>query len=114
MKKIPKNQTGSGRSDLSYKYHYNNGNDYFIFIDNEKNLNLTPNQAPATHVCRQGGYLVAVKIDAQGNTRKIPIFDLKTENVSVFPFDMFKVNDNTLIGKCLRDRKKTIIELNFK
>ena len=114
MKKIPKNQTGSGRSDLSYKYHYNNGNDYFIFIDNEKKLNLTPNQAPATHVCRQGGYLVAVKIDAQGNTQKIPIFDLRNEVVSVFPFDLFKVNESTLIGKCLRDRKKTVIELNFK
>lgn len=114
MKKIPKNQTGSGRSDLSYKYHYNNGNDYYIFIDNENNLNLAPNQPPKAHVCRQGGYLVAVKIDSQGNMQKIPIFDLRNELVSVFPFDLFKINESTLIGKCLRDRKKHLIEFNFK
>lgn len=113
-KKIPKYQKGGGKSDLSYKYHYNNGNDYFIFIDNENNLDLTPDQAPKAHVCRQGGYLVAVKLDAQGKMKKIPIFDLRTEDVSVFPFDMFKVDDNILIGKCLKNKKKRIIEINFK
>ncbi len=114
MKKIPKNQRGAGRSDLSYKYHYNNGNDYFIFIDNEKNLNLAIDEAPKAHICRQGGYLVAVKLDPIGNMQKIPIFDLRNEDISVFPFDMLKVNENTLIGKCSRNRKKTVIELNFK
>ena len=114
IKKIPKNQTGAGRSDLSYKYHHNNGNDYFIFVDNEDNLNLRPDETPKAHVCRMGGYLVAVKMDPQGNMKKIPILDVRKEDVSVFPIDLFKVDDNILIGKCSKDRKRVIIKIDFK
>ena len=114
MKKIPKNQIGAGRSELSYKYHYNNGNDYFLFVDNDNNLNIQPNQTPKAHRNRFGGVLVAVKIDFRGFTQKSSIFDLKTEDVVVSPISFFKVNDDVLIGKCLKDRKNAVIELNFK
>lgn len=98
-KKIPKNQVGSFTFGLGIRVLPYNGSNYMFFLDNEKNLNITPDQVPVTHSAGWGGVLVAVKLDAVGDLKKTKIFDTKTMNQRVDVLDADQVGPNMLITR---------------
>jgi hypothetical protein len=78
MRRIPKRlHSGGGFDGKSFFYLKGSAAHYFIFTDNEKNLNLSATDVPADH--ENGttfGQLVAYKIkDDTGIVTKISIFD---------------------------------------
>lgn len=99
-KKIPKNQIGSNSAyGLGIRVLPYNGDNYIFFLDNEKNLNITPDKVPATHAAGWNGILVAVKLDATGDLNKIKVLDTRTVNQRLDIISADEVEDNTLITR---------------
>lgn len=89
MKKLPKRQTGRvGKGGMSYQYMYNGDSHTFLFLDNQKNMNLPLDQVPAGHSDGAGGFLTAYKVkDGTGAVTKISILDTKdVKGIEVFQF----------------------------
>lgn len=105
--KIPKFQSGSGTADLSYHHHNYNGEDYFFYLDNIKNLNLPLTEAPAPHSAGAGGYLTCVKIDKNGKMDKSSIFDIRKEEIRVFPRRFESVNNHVIVDRIKSDKKES-------
>lgn len=63
MKKLPKLQQGGGPGGMSYHFFPTKESYNFIFIDNKKNINLTPDKTPARHIDGLGGFLTAYKVN---------------------------------------------------
>jgi hypothetical protein len=79
MKKLPKRQKGAqGRGQMGYEYIYHNGNNYFFYVDNDKNIDLGIDELPKVHMDGLGGVLTAYKInDETGKVSKSSVVDLK-------------------------------------
>lgn len=96
MKKLPKRQVGSaGRGGLGFRYLEINGEHYFIYLDNVKNLDLPKDELPAAHVDGRGGFLTAYKLqDDSGTMQKISIFDVTDVNrYKLYQFSTGRVLD---------------------
>lgn len=104
--KIPKQQSGSGTADLSYHHHSYKGEDYFFYLDNKKNVDLALTEAPAPHASGMGGYLTCVKIGTDGKMTKKSIFDIRDEDVRIYPRSFESVNENLMVDR-IRAEKKT-------
>jgi hypothetical protein len=76
-KKIPKAQSGGSPTGFSFRVTKYNGNYYFLFMDNAKNLNLTSAEAPASFGGGYGGVLSCVKLSDDGQMNKTILFDCK-------------------------------------
>ncbi|UOK42963.1 MULTISPECIES: hypothetical protein [Flavobacterium] len=94
MKKIPKLQYSShGKGGMSYKYIKGNENHYFVFLDDEKNLNPIPDQEPeiysdsAKKDCR---LMVARLDDHDGSLSKKMVLDMQA--VNNYELEQFAVN----------------------
>ncbi len=107
--KIPKQQSGSGTADLSYHHHNYNGEDYFFYLDNIKNINLPLTEAPAAHSSGAGGYLTCVKIDQAGKMIKKSIFNIKDEEIHVYPRYFESVSNNVIVDRLRADKKESKI-----
>lgn len=105
--KIPKQQSGSGTADLSYHHHSYNGEDYFFYLDNIKNIDLPLTEAPAAHSSGAGGYLTCVKIDRAGKMTKQSIFNIRDEEVHIFPRSFESVNKNVMVDRLRADKKES-------
>ena len=79
IKKIPKDQAGvTGTGQMSIKYIEGDGYHYVVYVDNPKNLNISPEEAPATHKNGMGGFLTACKIDDEtGKYEKHTVLDMR-------------------------------------
>lgn len=113
VKKIPKQQIcgtayGNGFSDFSF-----DGNKYFFFTDNPKNLNLSPNQAPVTHSSSVKGTVMAVRIDPSGNMKKTVVYDAKDNKVFLNATDFTEVGDNQLITRTAQKKVSRAMLLTF-
>lgn len=97
--KIPKAQVGSGTADLSYHHHSYKGEDFFIYLDNVKNIDLPLTETPYVHSSGRGGYLTCVKIGKDGKMTKRSIFDLKDEDVNVFPRRLESISENLIVDR---------------
>jgi hypothetical protein len=102
--KIPKQQSGSGTADLSFHHHAYKGEDYFFYLDNVKNLNLSLSEAPVSHKSGAGGYLTCVKIDKAGVMTKRSIFDIRDEKVRLFPRNFESISGNLIVDRLKADR----------
>lgn len=102
--KIPKQQSGSGTADLSYHHHNFNGEDYIIYLDNIKNIDLPLTETPASHSSGRGGYLTCVKIGKDGKMTKKSIFDIKEEKVRIFPRGFESITGNLIVDRLKADR----------
>jgi hypothetical protein len=94
MKKIPKRQVGmNGRGGMGYKYISDRDNHYFVFLDNEKNLNLSVDNAPASHSDGAGGFLTAYKLaDSNGAMSKYSIFNTRdVQGIEIFQFTTSRI-----------------------
>lgn len=107
--KIPKFQSGSGTADLSYHHHDYNGEDYFFYLDNIKNINLPLTEAPSPHSAGAGGYLTCVKMDKDGKMTKSSIFDIRKEEIRVFPRSFESVNNHVIVDRIKSDKKESEI-----
>lgn len=112
--KIPKQQYGSGTGDLSYYHHTYKGDDYFFYIDNIKNINLSLDEEPASHTSGRGGYLTYVKIDAAGKMSKSSLFDTKKVGVRIFPKDFESVTGNLIVERVYAGKKESkVFKIEF-
>lgn len=113
--KIPKQQSGSSTADLGYHHHTFNGEDYFFYLDNIKNINLSLTETPAGHSAGRGGYLTCVKIDANGTMTKRSVFDIKEEDVRIFPRSFESIDENLILDRLKADRKESkVFKLELK
>jgi hypothetical protein len=102
--KIPKTQVATTSTSywvggMSFKKHTYNGKQYFLFIDNMKNLAITAGTVPAGHVDGMGGVLMMVGIDDAGKTAKAKLFDFKEEKRRLIVTNFDWVSDNQLITR---------------
>jgi hypothetical protein len=113
--KIPKQQSGSGTADLSYHHHSYNGEDYFFYLDNAKNIDLPLTETPAAHSSGRGGYLTCVKIGKDGKMTKKSIFDIKEEHVRIYPRGFESITGNLIVDRLKADRNDSrVFKLEIK
>lgn len=113
--KIPKQQSGSGTADLSYHHHTYQGEDYIIYLDNIKNINLPLTETPFPHSSGRGGYLTCVKIAKDGTMIKKSIFDTKEEGVHVYPRGFESISENLIVDRLKADRSESkVFKIEFK
>ena len=135
MKKLPKRQTlttsssHSGyfsytsrfvlRGGLSYEYMEGDHKHYLIFLDNEKNKDLTVDEFPAVHVNGAGGFLTAYEVnDADGKVTKYSLLDLRNvQGMEVYQFSTDRIlptSPNTFVLEVYKKKKEDIlIEVTF-
>lgn len=102
-----------GRHDLSYYYSTFGNEDYFYYMDNVKNSNLTQDQKPAPHASGLGGFLMIAKIDQSGNLTKAPLFNVKEEDARVRPAHFYNLSKNKIIGLSRVDEGYSILEIKL-
>ncbi len=102
-----------GHKDMSYYHDVYNNEDYFYYMDNVKNANLLPDQKPVPHASGLGGYLMVAKISTDGKLTKVPVFDIKNEDVKVRPTHFYKLSKNKIIGLCKIDEGYSILEIKL-
>jgi hypothetical protein len=89
MKKLPKTQMGTrGMGGMSYRYFNGAGTHHFLFLDNEKNKDLSPDEPPAVHADGRGGFLTRYTIDDKtGDITKVYMVDLRdVKGIEVYQF----------------------------
>jgi hypothetical protein len=105
--KIPKQQSGSGTMDLSYHHHSYKGEDFFLYLDNAKNIDLPLTEAPAAHRSGAGGYLTCVKIARDGKMTKRSVFNIRDEKVRIFPRYFDSINESLIVDRLKADRDES-------
>jgi hypothetical protein len=115
MKKIPKYQRGGlGKGGMSYKFFSNETDNFFVFLDNVKNIDLPLDKSPAMHSDRHGGYLTAVKINEQSgeitkgsilNAREIEDFELYQFSVD----RLIKTSNTTFVLEAYKKKKEDVM-----
>ena len=114
VKKIPKNQEGKrGRGGMSFKYFWYNGDNYFLYLDNIKNLNLTPDKVPARHLDGAGGYFTVCKLDKDGNMTKGKLFNLRKDGLQIWPSELSLLSPNVLVGRAVKDKQSKMMKIDF-
>jgi hypothetical protein len=73
---------------MSYKYLRSGNSHYFLFLDNEKNRDLSVDKLPANHTDGQGGFLTAYKVDdINASIEKVYVLDTRDiKGEEVFQF----------------------------
>jgi hypothetical protein len=113
--KIPKQQSGTTTYDLSYHHHNYEGEDYFFYLDNIKNINLPLTEVPAYYAGRGGSYLTCVKIDKNGKMEKRSVFNIRDEDVAIYPRSFESVANNLIVDRLRADRHESkIFKLEIK
>lgn len=114
VKKIPKTQHSNDATgaELSYNSIMKDGNLYLFYVDNKKNKELQPNEAPKTHQQGRGGYLACMKLDKEGNESKSYLGEID-EFETNFYIRYFKLGDgNNLIYSARKRKKNSLISLD--
>jgi hypothetical protein len=115
MKKLPKQQIGrNGRGGMSYSYIDGKSHHYFIFLDNEKNKDLTINEVPTRHSDGAGGFLTAYKIDdITGQTKKEYILDTRdVRGIELYQFRtsrIIPVSSNEFVFESYKKKKEDVM-----
>jgi hypothetical protein len=116
VKKIPKSQhapnaVGQGLSINTYS----TGNDIHIFyIDNIKNMKLSPKEAPKRHEDRKGGYLTAVTINPKGDVKKYSLGEIETYETNFFIREFVNGGRKNLISTERRKKKNMLFSIDVK
>ena len=113
-KKIPKNQQGkAGRGGMSFKYYYHNGNSYFFYLDNIKNLKLPADKVPYKHLDGAGGYLMICKIDEDGEMSKGKIYNVRDDELAIQPADFSWFSDKVLLGRAFNKESSKLMKIEY-
>lgn len=106
--KIPKNQLGYSITTFSYSAVPHNGNYFFFYTDNIKNMNLGPNDKPSRHRDGAGGFLVYTKIDNNGKATKAKVYDYKAKSAIIDPYRFELVDEHTILTRTAEGAIKNI------
>lgn len=115
MKKVPKQQVGSkGQGGMSYKFFNNASDDFLVFLDNVKNIDLPDDKQPALHSDGQGGYLTAVKMnDNTGDYKKGSILNAReVEDFKLYQFStdrVIKTSETTFVLEAYKKKKEDVM-----
>ncbi len=115
MKKLPKRQEGAaGFGGMSYRYFISKDYHFFMFLDNEKNMDLPLTEVPARHVDGAGGFLTAYQVnDKTGEVTKVSLLNTRDVNgMEVFqfaPYRMMATDVNTLVFEAYKKKKEDIL-----
>lgn len=120
--KLPKNQAmplGDNynpfyEGQLSYSYAKGGDSHYVIFVDNEKNVNLGKNEAPASHKNGLGGYLMAMKVDDKnGSWERVKLADMNDlGGYKAYQFRVTRIckaTDNTFLMEIYKKEKEDVM-----
>lgn len=122
MKKLPKNQEGlAGCGQMSYAFMQNKGSDYIAFVDNPKNIELSPDDGvPEPHLDGKGGFLTTYKVDnATGKLEKHTICDMNDiDGYKAYQFKTWRITkagEGIFIMEIYIKRKKdTFVKFELK
>lgn len=123
VKKIPKNQAGvNGTGQMSIKYIEGDGYHYVLYVDNPKNLNISIDDAPATHKDGMGGFLTACKIDDEtGKYEKHTVLDMRNiEDKVAHQFSVTRIYEASIEDQIfmmeayLKGKKDAMIKIKLK
>jgi len=123
VKKIPKNQAGiNGTGQMSIKYIEGDGYHYVLYVDNPKNLNISIEDAPATHKDGMGGFLTACKIDDEtGKYEKHTVLDMRNiEEKVAHQFSVTRIYEANvedqifMMEAYLKNKKDAMIKIELK
>lgn len=115
MKKIPKFQRGgNGQGGMSYKFFTTKTDNFFLFLDNVKNIDLPIDKTPALHSDKHGGYLTAVKInDESGDITKGSILNAReVEDFELYQFSIdrvVKTSNTTFVLEAYKKKKEDVM-----
>lgn len=122
MKKIPKLQTGNrGRGGMGYERLTGNGADYYVFLDNDKNKNLTETGViTGRHSDGAGGILTAYRVDDKtGDYKRISILDMRdVKGIEIYQFNtgrILQTGDDSFVFESYKKGKEDILlKVRFK
>ncbi|MBY0424331.1 MAG: hypothetical protein K2Q22_01740, partial [Cytophagales bacterium] len=121
MRKLPKKQMGTmGRGGMGYFSTSFDGKHYLLFLDNIKNMDIAPDEVPATHQDGRGGFLISYVVDDKtGSVKKTSLFDsrdVEGQKLSQFNVDRIQqINGNEFILEAYKKGKEDIlIKVNLK
>lgn len=115
MRKLPKSQVGrSGLGSMSFKHIYDEGYHYFMFLDDERNLNLPFDEAPDTYNDGKDGFLRAYVVDdARGEVTKENILDMRdAKGVRLYQFNpskIMKISEDEFVFEAYKKKKEDVI-----
>lgn len=108
-RKIPKTQTGAG----GYKAMNTPDGINIFYMDNEKNLNIKTDQAPAVHSTGGRGLLMCSSISNSGDMKKFKIKDTRQDKEYIDIYNAQKVNDNIFITTIVNKKDRKLAMFSF-
>lgn len=115
MRKLPKNQVGtSGRGSMSFTHHYDSGNHYLLFLDNEENKELPFDEAPETYADGKDGHLTTFIVDdTNGEVDKELILDMRdAKGIRLYQFTpakILKISQNEFVFEAYKKKKEDVL-----
>lgn len=115
MRKLPKHQFGTnGKGGMSYKYMRAGNSHYFLYLDNEENMELPLNKIPARHADGNRGFLTAYTIyNGSGEVRKTSILDTQDiDGMKVYQFltsRILPLTSDTFVFEVYKKNKEDIL-----
>lgn len=96
--KVPKSQQLDPWFSSFSSFLYN-GTLYLFYIDDKKNLDLTPSEAPNVVKSLQGTSLFMATIDASGQLKRQAIYDKKEDKRTFIPMFMMEVEPGLILTR---------------
>jgi len=114
--KIPKHQAGgSGINDKSYKYFFDKGKHYFVYLDNPDNKHLTTKSFPEHFNSNKQDFLTVATIsDKDGDARKSYVFDIDGMDFRVEKFAVRRIFPDNAGGFLVEIYKKDKEDILFR
>ncbi len=108
-RKIPKTQVNAG----GFKAMPTPDGINLFYMDNEKNLNLKPDEAPAVHSTGGRGILVCSSISNNGEVRKVKIKDTRQDRENLDIYYTTKVSDNSFLTTTRNRKDYKLVLMTF-
>ncbi|MDP2721303.1 MAG: hypothetical protein Q8O72_00985 [Bacteroidales bacterium] len=115
IKKLPKRQHGIKdiKGGMSFKHFTIENSHFLFFLDNIKNLTLSPDSYPYKHVDGEGGYITAYKVnDITGEILKLSLLNTSDINgMETFQFEperLLPISNNEIIFEVYKKKKEDV------
>lgn len=114
--KIPKSQTSANITGkgISFNSMMVGNTLHIFFLDNIKNANLSPTEAPARHSEGMGGYLVGIAIDEKGGMKKLNLGEVDKFETNFYIRTFVRGGYNNLISTERKKKMNKLFSLSIK
>lgn len=114
MKMMARSQAnGVGLNSVSYKYIKHGNSHHILYWDREENFEINNIDEPKVHQYGTHGYLVAYRLDEEGNTDKAVLMHTKKNSTGelLFPYldTLIPIDGDLTIGANNMKRKKEVM-----